>query len=180
MRILIFAVLIIGVAWSAFANQKSPYAGQEIRGIKALSQQKIDGYLSGKGMGYAKAAELNHYPGPRHVLDLSEQLALTSEQKAKTTKLFESMKKEAVSLGRELIDSEKELDQFFSNEAMDNKRLESILTGIGMLQAKLRYVHLSTHLEQKTILTPHQIQLYDRLRGYQSGSIHQKEHSRSH
>jgi Spy/CpxP family protein refolding chaperone len=180
MRILIFAGLIIGVALSASANQKSPYAGQEIRGIKALSQKEIDGYLSGKGMGYAKAAELNHYPGPRHVLDLSEQLALTREQKAKTKKLFESMKKQAVSLGRELIDREQELDRFFTNEAMDNKRLESILTGIGTLQAKLRYVHLSTHLQQKNILTPHQIQLYDRLRGYQSGSVHQNKHSHSH
>ena len=180
MRILIFAVLIIGVALSASANQKSPYAGQEIRGIKALSQKEIDGYLGGKGMGYAKAAELNHYPGPRHVLDLSEQLALTSEQKSKTKKLFESMKKEAVSLGRELIDREKELDRLFAKEAIDNNQLESNLTEIGTLQAKLRYVHLSAHLEQKNILTSHQIKLYDQLRGYRSGHAHQGEHSHSH
>ena len=180
MKTLIFTVLIIGIALSVSADQTSPYAGQETRVIKALSQSEIDGYLSGEGMGYALAAELNHYPGPRHVLDLSEQLALTSEQSAKTKKLFESMNKEAVSLGGELINREKELDRLFANVAIDNKRLESILTEIGMLQAKLRYVHLSAHLEQKDILTPHQIMLYDQLRGYQSGQAHQSEHSHSH
>jgi hypothetical protein len=31
-------------------------------------------------MGMAKAAELNGYPGPRHVLDLSPELHLTDAQ----------------------------------------------------------------------------------------------------
>jgi Spy/CpxP family protein refolding chaperone len=180
MRTLIFTVLIIGVALSASDNQTLPYTGQETRVIKALSQTEIDGYLSGKGMGYAKAAELNHYPGPRHVLDLSEQLDLTSEQKAKTKRFFESMKKEAVSIGRELIDKEKELDRLFANDTADNTQLDSILREIGTLQAKLRYVHLNAHLKQKKVLTLHQIKLYDQLRGYQSGNVHQSEHSHSH
>ena len=29
-----------------------------------LSPQEVKQYLSGAGMGYAKAAELNHFPGP--------------------------------------------------------------------------------------------------------------------
>lgn len=179
MRTLIPFVFIIGVALSASANQRSPYAGQETREIKALSKSKIDGYLSGEGMGYAKAAELNHYPGPRHVLDLSEQLSLTNGQKAKTKRLFESVKKEAVSLGSKIIDREKELDSLFAHGTIDNKRLESMLTEIGMLQSKLRYVHLSAHLEEKKILTAHQIGLYDQLRGYKSVHAIKGEHSRS-
>jgi hypothetical protein len=55
----------------------SPYTGQEKREIKALSKKEIDGYISGDGMGFAKTAELNHYPGPRHVLDLADQLQLS-------------------------------------------------------------------------------------------------------
>ena len=35
-------------------------------------------------MGLAKAAELNHYPGPAHVLTLATELALTPDQKART------------------------------------------------------------------------------------------------
>jgi hypothetical protein len=77
---LVFGVIMSIVAVAAAANTDSPYVGQETRDIKALSQQDIDDYLNGRGMGYAKAAELNHYPGPRHVLDLAHTLALTPEQ----------------------------------------------------------------------------------------------------
>src|SRR5687767_11125254 len=60
----------IGIAESA----DSPYVGQEDRAIKALDAKDVDGLLAGSGMGYAKAAELNGYPGPMHVLELAEKL----------------------------------------------------------------------------------------------------------
>ena len=31
-------------------------------------------YLDGAGMGYARAAELNHFPGPMHVLELAREM----------------------------------------------------------------------------------------------------------
>jgi hypothetical protein len=40
----------------------------EIRGI---DDQTIEDYLTEKGMGLALPAELNGYPGPRHVIDLA-------------------------------------------------------------------------------------------------------------
>lgn len=180
MRICIFSILIIGMVFPIYSNQASSYGGQETREIKALSQSEIEGYLEGNGMGFAKAAELNHFPGPKHVLELSDQLALTPEQKEKTEDNFELMKEEAVSLGRELIDSETELDRLFSNEGIINNRLESRLAEIGKLQAKLRFVHLNAHLKQKEILTPHQVMLYDELRGYKSGPSPQGEHTHTH
>ncbi len=57
----------------------SPYAGEQSRSIKSLSKEDVADYIDGKGMGFAKAAELNGYPGPKHVLELAEQLALLSE-----------------------------------------------------------------------------------------------------
>jgi len=65
---------IIFSAGFASANQLSPYVGQEQREIKSLSPDEVKDYLAGKGMGLAKAAELNHYPGPAHVLELASQL----------------------------------------------------------------------------------------------------------
>ena len=59
--------------------------------------------LSGKGMGLAKAAELNGYPGPAHVLELAAQLDLTPEQKTKTEVLFKKMQARAIPLGKELV-----------------------------------------------------------------------------
>ncbi len=77
-------------------GQKSAYAGQEARDIKALSPEEVDAYISGKGFGMAKAAELNGYAGPAHVLELAQQLELTPEQRAKTQALFESMQSNAM------------------------------------------------------------------------------------
>jgi len=84
------------LAVSATADSQSPYVGQESRAIKALSPQEISDYLSGKGMGLAKAAELNGYPGPAHVLELAAQLDLTPEQKIKTEVLFKKMEARAI------------------------------------------------------------------------------------
>ena len=58
-----------------------PYAGQQARTIKALSDEDIAALRKGEGMGMAKAAELNGYPGPIHVLTLSSELKLTDSQR---------------------------------------------------------------------------------------------------
>jgi hypothetical protein len=89
--------IILGCAPLCWAAEPStPYAGQEQREIKALSAEEIEGYLSGSGMGLAKATELNHYPGPRHVLDLVVPLQLSEEQRQQTQAIFEAMRTEAV------------------------------------------------------------------------------------
>ena len=49
----------------------APYAGQQARAIKSLSDEDIAALLKGEGMGMAAAAELNGYPGPAHVLQLA-------------------------------------------------------------------------------------------------------------
>lgn len=175
MKRLLFITLSLGTAFTVSA-QTSPYAGEENRSIKAMSPAEIDGYLHGEGMGLAKAAELNHYPGPKHVLDLAEQLALTPAQKEKTEEIFAAMRNEAVRLGKQLIDRERDLDRFFVAGEADPGRLESLLMEIGKIRAKLRYVHLNAHVEQRSVLTPHQIGLYDKLRGYGSGRHHHTGH----
>ena len=56
---------------------EQPYAGLESRAIKALAPSEVEDLRQGNGMGMALPAELNGYPGPRHVLDLAEELNLT-------------------------------------------------------------------------------------------------------
>ena len=71
--VLVLAALVLAPA--AFADQSAmPYAGQQTRAIKALSDDEIAAFLNGEGMGFAKAAELNGYPGPAHVLTLAQKL----------------------------------------------------------------------------------------------------------
>ncbi|MDQ7054384.1 MAG: Spy/CpxP family protein refolding chaperone [candidate division KSB1 bacterium] len=159
------AMVMLLPVYGALA-QESPYAGQETRSIKALSASEIKGYLTGKGMGFAKAAELNHHPGPKHVLDLANELELTKEQLEQTRAIFASMKKQAVKLGKQLVAKERRLDQMFASGTIDAVQLKRMVMEIGSLKAKLRYVHLQAHLRQKDILSPHQVKRYDQLRGY--------------
>jgi hypothetical protein len=77
----------------------APYAGWQEREIKALSAEQIDDLRNGRGMGLALAAELNGYPGPRHVLDLAGQLDLTAEQRAEAQRLLDEMQAQAIVLG---------------------------------------------------------------------------------
>src|SRR5579862_8660098 len=148
------------------AMPAAPYADQQTRQIKSLSPEDVDAYLSGKGMGMAKAAELNGYPGPAHVLELASELSLTPEQRAKTQALFARMESEAKAPGRDLVDAERKLDQLFAAKTITPDSLESTLAEIGALQVKVRRAHLSAHLAQAQILTPTQNALYASLRGY--------------
>ncbi len=63
------------------AASPTPYAGFQSRPIKALSEQQIADLKAGRGMGLALAAEMNGHPGPMHVLELGERLALTDAQR---------------------------------------------------------------------------------------------------
>ena len=163
------------LCWSA--EPPSPYAGQEQREIKALSAEEIQGYLSGSGMGLAKAAELHHYPGPRHVLDLAESLQLSAEQRQKTQTIFAAMRTEAVRLGTHLIARERQLDILFAAGTIAEAQVEQLVTEIATIHGQLRAVHLRAHLAQRAILTPDQLHRYDTLRGYNTSS---HDHSGPH
>lgn len=154
----------------------SPYAGEQTRTIKALSDQEIADYLAGKGMGFAKAAELNGYPGPSHVLELATELELTPAQKQRTEALFRRMQARASAAGKKLVDEERRLDELFASKSISAARLRSELTSIAALQSEIREAHLQAHLEQAKILSEAQAMKYWHLRGYerQSGSQHHK------
>jgi Spy/CpxP family protein refolding chaperone len=145
---------------------KSAYAGQDSRNIKALSEDDIASLQNGDGMGMAKAAELNGYPGPRHVLAFAKELRLTDAQADQTNAVHDRMSTAARPLGAELIDRERLLDQLFAKGEITPERLTAETSSISDIQGRLRAVHLSAHLETRAILTPEQVALYDKLRGY--------------
>lgn len=142
------------------------YAGQEVREIKAMSLEDVQAYLSGKGMGLAKAAELNGYPGPSHVLALSSELGLTPEQRQQTESLFATMEASAIRVGRQLIEEERMLDRLFATVAITPEALQIAINRIAALQASVRMAHLDAHLAQVRVLTSAQTAHYTQLRGY--------------
>ena len=79
------SALFAGVA---LGQSQQPYAGLQSRPIKALSDEQIADLRAGRGMGLALAAELNGYPGPSHVIELADALALQPDQRARMQQLF--------------------------------------------------------------------------------------------
>lgn len=164
----------------AHANPLSPYAGQENREIKALSAEEVENYLAGKGMGFAKTAELNGYPGPSHVLSLANELELTTDQKQHTQALFHAMEEKAIALGRTLVQEEQALDKAFAEKIITPAMLEQALQRIAALQAQIRHTHLHAHLAQVQVLTSEQITRYAALRGYTAGGKTNQHGSHRH
>ncbi len=146
--------------------QHAGHAGPHQRGIKALSAEEASQYAAGAGMGYAKAAELNHYPGPMHVLELAAVLELTPEQHHATRQLMNRHKTEARAIGERLVAAEAELDRLFAENKITQTTLASQVQKIAGLQGEYRLSHLETHRRMQALLTSQQIAQYDRLRGY--------------
>jgi Spy/CpxP family protein refolding chaperone len=117
-----------------------------------------------------KAAELNGMPGPSHVLQMKNEIALTNIQEIKIKTLFENMKLKAIPRGNKLIELEKELNESFSNKTITKELLSQQLLAISKTRMQLRFVHLETHLLTPAILTNEQVKKYNQLRGYNLGA----------
>jgi hypothetical protein len=169
---LFITTLFVCTSVASAAETSSPYAGQETREIKALSLDEINGYLSGDGMSFAKAAELNHYPGPKHVLELADQLQLSEEQRRRSQMIFEDMKAKTVNLGKQLVEKEQLLNSRFVDANISDADLLQLVTEISVLHGKIRAVHLQAHLAEKIVLTSDQLMRYDALRGDQASGTH--------
>jgi hypothetical protein len=174
MKVSIVVVAIFLTGCTTGISLHSGYAGQETRRIKALSEPEIQAYLEGKGQGLAKPAELNGYPGPMHVLELAEPLALTAEQRAASERLMSRHKSEVRELGRAYIDAEAALEAQLASRKASPESLKVAINAASELQARIRLSHLETHLAQTALLNEAQLAAYPRLRGYDRG---QPQHS---
>lgn len=161
-------------------SASSPYAGEQQRRIKAMSSEQIASLLRGDGMGFALAAELNSYPGPRHVLELADELALSEQQRADTRALFDAMRAEAIRLGEEVVAAEAQLDAAFAGGSINASSLGASLMNIAALHGHLRNTHLQAHLLQKQLLSAEQVGRYNELRGYTTGEHDHQRHVGGH
>lgn len=167
---IILSLLVILAAPVALAQHHQHYAGQQVRGIKALSEQETADLLAGRGMGLAKAAELNSYPGPMHALELAQALGLDAAQIAALEEQKRRMAAAAIALGEKIVAEERALDHLFAEAGIDVATLHARSAEIGRLQGELRAVHLATHLETRAVLNETQVRKYNELRGYTGGA----------
>ena len=169
-RLLLVGFTIISLATTASAqhndHSSSPYAGFEDREIAALSQQDIADLETGAGWGLALPAELNGVPGPTHLLELSSELSLSDTQVQALTELRDVMRTEAIEWGQAFIEAERELNDAFVSSVPTLQELQRLVQSAADARSRLRTAHLSAHLTTIQIVSDSQVQLYNRLRGY--------------
>ncbi|MDJ0535893.1 MAG: Spy/CpxP family protein refolding chaperone [Xenococcaceae cyanobacterium MO_207.B15] len=147
-------------------NFRSPYAEQLDSPVRGLSSEEVDNLLNGKGAGYARTAELNGYPGLRHVLDLSSQLNLSSQQIEEIEVAFDQMQSQAKSIGKTIVSKERELSEAFASGKITNTELEKQTGELARLYGELRKTHLQAHLQINPLLSAEQIKKYNQIQGY--------------
>jgi Spy/CpxP family protein refolding chaperone len=153
-------VLAFGPAAVAQHVHPAPAPTTASTATSSLSAAEVQQLLDGDGMGYAKAAELNGYPGPKHVLERAEPLGLTDDQRAQITAIRARMLSAAQRLGREIVDQERTLDEAFRSRSLDRRGVTARVAAIGALEAELRATHLAAHLESVTVLSAEQVKKY--------------------
>ncbi|HEX9705440.1 MAG TPA: periplasmic heavy metal sensor [Gemmatimonadales bacterium] len=132
----------------------------------------MDDLLNGRGAGFARTAELNGYPGPRHVLDRGDHLTLSAEQRTSIEAIFAAMQTDATRLGAEIVDRERALAAAFAQRTVSPGSLAARVDTLGTLYARLRARHLGAHIETTALLTPEQIGRYSEMRWYEGEHAH--------
>lgn len=156
-RALSMAIWCAGMA-PAHAQARPPVAAT------IVSHDDVQAYLTAKGMGMARAAEIDGVPGPFHALAMAHELGLTPDQLARTQQVFDRMEARSSTIGRQIIEQERLLDQQLSDPRVSAVQREAALQRVGQLHRALRQVHQEAHAAQRSILSAQQITQYRELR----------------
>lgn len=165
----VFLLCFAGLAAAQHPQPPAPGSQADV-GHHAFLEMERRAIERGEGFGMALPADRNGYPGPKHVLELKEQLRLTSEQEAEMRRLMAGMKEKAIAAGKELLVAEAELEAMFA-AGRDAADLRAQVERIAALRARIRWVHLETHLAARRALTAEQNRMYTHLR-YGAGHGH--------
>lgn len=131
-----------------------------------LDADEAAGLAEGRGLGMARPAERNRYPGPLHVLELADSLGLDARQRETAERLRAEMLAEAVPLGEQILTVERHLDALFASGDATPEAVDRMTAHAAQLRGRLRAAHLRTHLGMRDALTPEQIAAYDQLRSH--------------
>lgn len=137
---------------------REPGGGHSIVQTYETELEKVVG--EGRGFGMAFAADRNGYPGPIHVLELRDRLALTPGQEATARELLARMFAASRPKGQGFLAAERRLAALFASGAADEGRVRAAVAEVERLRAELRLVHLLAHLEMRALLTDEQRREY--------------------
>ena len=151
-------------------HQASPYAHTRSSDVPTLTPDEVRELRNGEGMGLARPAELNRFPGPKHLLELASELDLHPAQVRRIEAIHEKMRAHAVAKGEEILMAERRLANLFASAAVGERPsvadVKRIAEHLGVMRGQLQAIHLLAHMESARELTVEQSEEYDRLRGY--------------
>ena len=124
--------------------------------LGGISEQEKEMLLKGGGLGAGMIAMMNGYPGPKHVLEMGDELELTAAQRESIGTIYGKAKAESVQLGTELVEKDEALAALFTSGSVSTKDVEKRSREIGELQGRLRAAHLNAHVQTHAELTPAQ------------------------
>ena len=148
------------------AHEPSSHAHSRGTEVSSLTDEEVRALRHGEGMGLARAAELNHFPGPRHLLELASELGLGDDQIHRIRAIHDQMKSQAVAKGEDIIMAESHLADLFASGEPSAREMERITGHLGAMRGQLQAIHLLAHIEATRELSAVQVSEYDRLRGY--------------
>jgi Spy/CpxP family protein refolding chaperone len=134
---------------------------------QGFAPAEVRGLQEGEGMGLARVAELNGYPGPAQVLEAARagKMGLYAEQREAIERIHATTKAKAQALGHEILSREASLEAVFRAGPMVDAELARQVEGIAQKVAELRLTHLRAHVLTAAILRPEQIEEYYEFRG---------------
>lgn len=118
----------------------------------------------GRGFGMAFTADQTGYPGPLHVLELKDRLALTAEQEATARTMMHAMFAESRPKGAALLEAEARLRKLFADGAPSEAAVRAAVAEVERARSEVRLVHLLTHLKTRDLLTEAQRRIYHEAR----------------
>ena len=116
----------------------SPYAHTQSAEYATLTPDEVHELRKGEGMGLARAAELNSFPGPRHLLDLKAKLDLKPGQVARIEKIHATMKTQAIAKGEEILQAERHLANLFASGRPSATEVTRITEHLGIIRGQLQ------------------------------------------
>ena len=138
--------------------------------MPTLTPDEVRELRNGEGMGLARPAELNRFPGPKHLLELASELDLDPAQIGRIEAIHEKMRAQAIAKGDDVLMGERRLANLFASVAVGEQPsvadVKRIAEHLGIMRGHLQAIHLLAHMESARELTSGQIEEYDRLRGY--------------
>ena len=115
-------------------------------------------------MGPVREAKLNHFPGPKHLLELASEVELHNAQAISIEEILLKMKSKSVAEGSGIVEPDCHLADRFASGQPSVAEARRIARYLGVMRDTLEGIHLLAHIESARELTGDLNEGYDRLR----------------